>query len=119
GPFHLRGYHGGTSYVAGAQQLFDLVRARIAMGKATNVHPDVPFIPTETVQEFYTGHFDFGQQGLKAFPMQMQLSRLFDALSGVPLTQPTPESANPSPPLWNAVYHEWARAEGLTVMLSV
>ncbi|MFO1055166.1 MAG: hypothetical protein U1F36_23355 [Planctomycetota bacterium] len=116
-PIHLRGYHGGTAYVAGTQSLFDQVRARIAAGKTTQMHPDIPFLPSETVQEFLAGRYDFGQQGLKSFPMQMQLNTLFDLLSGVPSI--APEASNPSPPLWNAVYHEWSRAEGLTVMLSV
>lgn len=114
--FGLDRYHGGTAYVEGTQRLFDMVRARIAAGKPTNVHPDIPFLPAETVQEYLAGRVDFAQQGLKAPPMQMQLNTLFDAIVGAPVL--SLEASNPSPPLWNAVYHEWARAEGLTVMLS-
>jgi hypothetical protein len=115
--FRMRRYHGGTAFVRGTQQTFDLVRRRIARDKPTAAHPDIPFIPAETVQEFLAGRYDFGQQGLKSFPNQMQLNTIFDALVGVPSF--APEATNPSPPLWNAVYHEWSRAEGLTVMLSV
>jgi hypothetical protein len=114
--FRIGRYHGGTAFVRVTQQTFDLVRQRIAFGKPTNVHPDIPFIPAETVQEYLAGKFDFGQLGLKVPAWQMQLNRLFDQLTGVPAF--SPEAQNPSPPLWNAVYHEWSRAEGLTVMLS-
>lgn len=115
--FEFRRYHGGTAFVRGTQRLFDLLRLRVAAGKPTTVHPDVPFLPTETVQEYLAGRFDFAQQGLKDVPMQMQLGNVYDALVGVPNF--APEAQNPSPPLWNAVYHEWARAEGLTTVLGV
>src|SRR5690606_16621652 len=69
------------------------------------------------VQEFLAGRYDFAQHGYKPVPMQMQFNRLFDVLSGVPSL--AADTSNPSPPLWNAVYHEWSRAEGLTVPLTV
>lgn len=114
--FRVGRYHGGTRFVEGTQLTFDLVRQRIAFAKPTNQHPDIPFIPAETVQEYLAGKFDFGQQGLKTPPMQLQLMQFIDLIAGVPSV--SADAQNPSPPLWNAVYHEWSRAEGLTVMLS-
>ncbi|MBK8974444.1 MAG: hypothetical protein IPM29_00815 [Planctomycetes bacterium] len=115
--FSLRAYHGGDSYVRGVRLTVDLVRLRIALAKQSCAHPDVPFIPGETVQEGLVGHFDFGQQGLKSLPMQQQCDVLYDLLALVPTT--SNEVTNPDPPLWNAVYHQYGRADGLSAPLSV
>ncbi len=114
--FRMKRYHGGASYVAGVRRLADLVRLRIAFSKQSCQHPDLPFLPGESVMEGIVGKLDFGQHGLKSLPMQQQFDALFDQLALVPTI--SVESSNPSPPLWNAVYHEWQHAEGLSVPLS-
>ncbi|MEM7199531.1 MAG: hypothetical protein AAF628_04655 [Planctomycetota bacterium] len=109
-------YNGGTEYVQGVQRTFDAVRARIGRDKTGAQHPDIPFVLTEAAQEFYTGHYDFAQHGIKPVPLQTQLLTTLDLIAGN--TSPTPvESANPNPPLWNAVYHEYSRADAIGVML--
>ncbi len=110
-------YHGGSLFVEGTQRVFDTVRARIAAGKTTQSHPDIPFLLTETVQEHLAGRYDFGQHGYKSVPWQMQLNPLFDLFGGHPLFL-SAEASNPSPPLWHAVYHEYSRAEALAPQLA-
>lgn len=116
------GYNGGTAYVRGGQRLFDVVRARVAWSKRTRRHPDLPFVFTEAVQEFYAGRFDFAQHGIKPLPHQAQMNPVLDQIAGTvsPLQfrADLPQANEPHPPLWNAVYHEYARAEAVGVMLS-
>ena len=115
--FNLK-YHGGTRYVKGGKRLFDAVRARIAASTPGSRHPDAPFIPTEAVQEFYAGRYDAAQHGLKPLPLQAQLSTFIDQLTSPGSTPPPVGASTGNPPLWNAVYHEYSRAEALGMMLS-
>ena len=118
GDFYKSGYHGGSSLVRGGKALFDIIRKRVAAKKATRVHPDLPFVPTEAVQEFFAGRYDAAQHGHKAIPLQAQLSTFVDGLT-VPSNEIGSVGATTNnPPLWNAVYHEYSRAEALGMMLS-
>ncbi|MCB9871162.1 MAG: hypothetical protein H6837_14990 [Planctomycetes bacterium] len=118
-PFFNFKYHGGTEYVDGGKRLFDRVRARIALAKGVRrSHPDVPFLATEGVQEFYAGHYDAAQHGLKPLPLQTQLSTFIDQLTSPGLPPAPVEAQTDDPPLWNLVYHEYSRADALGMMLS-
>jgi hypothetical protein len=112
--FRLR-YHGGKDYVQGVARTLIAARQRIAQDKGAPVHPNVPFVLTEAVQEGLAGTYDFAQHGYKPLPMQLDLNQLIDQFFGVP---PQPDSSAPSPPLWNLVYHEWSRAEAVGLPLN-
>ena len=112
--FRLR-YHGGKDFVRGVANTLVAARQRVAQDKGAPVHPNVPFILTEAVQEGLTGTYDFAQHGYKPLPMQLDLNQLIDLFFGVP---PLPDSSAPSPPLWNLVYHEWSRAEAVGLPLN-
>lgn len=111
------GFHGGRQFVDGQERTAQLVRARIG-GFRPNSHPDVPFMPSEVTTEYLGDDFDWSQFGLKPLPQQMQNQFLFDALVGVFDPFAPLDRTNPSPPLWNTVYHEWVRTEGLGTSLS-
>ena len=69
--------------------MLDLVRYRVGRNKKTRQHPDIPFLPTEAVQEFYTGRYDAAQHGIKPIPLQAQLSTFIDQLTS-PGSAPPP-----------------------------
>ncbi len=114
-PFNFR-HHGGTAFVEGGNRAFDVIRARVGRDKTGAQHPEIPFVLTEAAQEFYAGHYDFGQHGIKPVPLQTQQMTVLDLIAGNPFPTPV-ETANPNPPLWNPVYHEYSRADAIGVML--
>jgi hypothetical protein len=117
-PFFNFKYHGGTKYIEGGRRLLDMVRHQVGKNKQPHRHPDIPFVATEGVQEFYTGKYDAAQHGLKPLPLQTQLSVFIDQLTSPGLPPAPVEAQTGNPPLWNLVYHEYSRAEALGMMLS-
>jgi hypothetical protein len=122
GPQHIA--HGGDRFIQGKVQLADYTRTVVqskspfAVGSPPN-DPDA-IVTTELVEEYMTSHVDFAGQGYDWVPHHLLLAE--DTFTGTtPAYGPSgapPATTDWSPPLWNAVYHEWLPATSLLVPFS-
>ncbi len=114
GAFHAG--HGGDRYVRGLVAATDYTRQRLQ----STVSGGNAFLMSEAVQEYMAGHLDFVGQGYVHLPRHML--HFEEVLPFIPVPpaghEVPPEARDQSPPLWQAVYHEYQPAEMLTLFPS-
>lgn len=110
--------HNGAAFVRGGMRTLDLLRGRVRLGQLLRRSKERPFLPTEAVMEYFAGRYDVAQHGLKAIPGHTQMSATLEQFAGLSADPLPLQAAANNPPLWNAVYHDRARADALGMMLS-
>ncbi|MFQ5504436.1 MAG: hypothetical protein ACE5F1_06510 [Planctomycetota bacterium] len=111
-PGHLA--HGGDYWVRGKVEVAKRARARLHESSLARDLADAAvrtFVISEGPLEYVTGHLDLVQESYAFNYQHLTLAEetIYTTFFGTSLQDDVPEASREmTPPLWTAVYHEWA-----------
>ncbi len=119
GPSHVR--HGGKDFTRGKVAFLQAQRAMLRDNGSSADQAGRELMLSETQEEFCVGLLDLGQDGYHWHPWHTALAEwiVWDGTGLLPdltLDDYPRAQRNMAPPIWNAVYHEYAPSKHFSVM---